>query len=242
MADKKKRVEAVKITTPRAPAVFPKLDFAAPDYGTDAYPIEGGAFSIQVRLTKDDPQVAALLAKIEKVMEVSEAEAVEKFKALPVATRKKLGMEAPKRMEFYTTEYDEQEEETGTILLKFKMKHSGTTDKGKDWKRYPQLIDARLQKLKKGTAIWGGSTVRVSGGAVPFWVAGQAAFGVSLLLEGVQVIELVSAGGRSAADMGFTEEEGGYDGSDGFTEEDTDDQNEPDGDTSGDEPEGSDDF
>ncbi|MGV1762816.1 DUF2815 domain-containing protein [Rhizobium rhizogenes] len=236
--EKSKRPEAVKITTPRAPAVYPKLDFANPDYGTEAYPIEGGAFSVQVRLVKSDPQVQALLAKLEKVMAQSEAEALEKFAALPVATRKKLG--EPKRQEFYTDVYDEEENETGEIILKFKMKHSGTTAKGKDWKRYPQLIDAKLQKLKKGTAIWGGSIVRVSGGALPYWVAGQASYGVSLQLEGVQVIELVSAGGRSASEMGFEEEEG-YDASEGFSEEDTTDDSD---DNAGDEkaPAGSDDF
>ena len=236
--EKSKRPEAVKITTPRAPAVYPKLDFANPDYGTEAYPIEGGAFSVQVRLVKSDPQVQALLAKLEKVMAQSEAEALEKFAALPVATRKKLG--EPKRQEFYTDVYDEEENETGEIILKFKMKHSGTTAKGKDWKRYPQLIDAKLQKLKKGTAIWGGSIVRVSGGALPYWVAGQASYGVSLQLEGVQVIELVSAGGRSASEMGFEEEEG-YDASEGFSEEDTSDDTD---DNAGDDkaPAGSDDF
>jgi hypothetical protein len=237
--DKQKRPEAVKLTTPRAPAVYPKLDLANPDYGTEAYPIEGGAFSCQVRLVKSDPQVQALLAKLDKVMEIAEAEAQEKFAALPVATRKKLG--DPKRQEYFTEVYDEDENETGEIILKFKMKHSGTTAKGKDWKRYPQLIDAKLQKLKKGTAIWGGSTVRISGGALPYWVAGQASFGVSLQLEGVQVIELVSAGGRSAKDMGFDEEEGGYDGSEGFSEEETSDE----GDTGSSDdkaPAGSDDF
>jgi hypothetical protein len=236
--DTQKRIEAVKITTPRAPAVFPKLDFANPDYGSDQYPIEGGAFSIQVRLVKSDPQVQALLAKLEKVMAVSEAEAIEKFKAIPIASRKKMKLEEPKRTEFYSDVYDEEENETGEIILKFKMKHSGTTKKGKDWKRYPTLIDAKLQALKKGTAIWGGSVVRVSGGAIPYWVAGQASYGVSLQLEGVQVIELVSAGGRSAKDMGFDEEEG-YESNDGFSEEET---SEDEGGTGEKAPAGSDDF
>jgi hypothetical protein len=236
--DKQKRTEAVKITTPRGPAVYPKLDPANPDYGSEQYPIEGGAFSVQVRLVESDPQVQALLAKIEKVMEVAEAEALEKFAALPVATRKKLG--EAKKQDFFTHVYDEDENETGEIILKFKMKHSGTTQKGKDWKRYPTLIDAKLQKLKKGTAIWGGSVVRVSGGALPYFVAGQGTFGVSLQLEGVQVIELVSAGGRSAKDMGFEEEEG-YESSDGFSEEETSDDA---GEAGSDEkaPAGSDDF
>lgn len=238
--DKQKRTEAVKITTPRGPAVYPKLDPANPDYGSEKYPIEGGAFSVQVRLVESDPQVQALLAKLEKVMEVSEAEAQDKFKAIPIASRKKMGLDAPKRQEFVTHVYDEEENETGEIILKFKMKHSGTTAKGKDWKRYPTLIDAKLQKLKKGTAIWGGSVVRVSGGALPYFVAGQGTFGVSLQLEGVQVIELVSAGGRSAKDMGFDEEEG-FDAGDGFSEEETKDDDA--GDSSDDRaPAGSDDF
>ena len=43
----------------------------------------------------------------------------------------------------------------------------------------------------------------------PYFVEGQAVCGVSLRIEGVQVIELVSgSGGRSADAMGFGEEEG----------------------------------
>ena len=100
MAKKPKNPNEIAFTTPRAPAVYPKLDLANPDYGTDAYPIEGGNFSCQIRVVKSDPQVKAMIAKLEKVMAASEAEAAEKFAALPVASRKKLG--APKRQEFFT--------------------------------------------------------------------------------------------------------------------------------------------
>jgi hypothetical protein len=236
---KSKNPFAIRITTPAAPAVYPKLDLANPDYGSEQYPIKGGAFSCQQRFVASDPAVAAMLAKMNKALDAFEAEAQAQFDALPVAQRKKIG--GIKRADFLTTLYDEDENETGEIIIKFKMGHSGTTKKtGKEWKRYPQLIDAKLQPIKKGVAIWGGSIVRISADIVPYFKPADGEYGLSRFLEGVQVIELVSAGGRSAKDMGFEEEEG-FDTTEGFSEEDTSDDSDSD---AGDEkaPAGSDDF
>jgi hypothetical protein len=237
---KSKNPNEIAFTTPRAPAVYPKLDLANPDYGTEEHAIEGGNFSCQIRVLKSDPAVKALLGKLEKLMEISEREAEELFAKLPVAARKKL-KDTTTRNEFVTECYDEDENETGEIILKFKMKHSGVVKKtGKAWKRYPQLIDAKLQPLKKGTQIWGGSIVKLSASAAPYFIPASGAYGVSLRLEGVQVLELVTAGGRSASSLGFEAEEG-YDADEGFQAETPEDDA---GDSSDDDktPAGSDDF
>jgi hypothetical protein len=235
---KQKNQNEIAFTTPKAPAVYPKLDLANPDFGTAEYPIEGGNFSCQIRVNKSDPAVKVMLAKLDKVMAASEEEAAEAFAALPVASRKKLG--APKRQEYFTDVFDEDENETGEIILKFKMKHSGENKKtGKAWKRYPQLIDAKLQPIKKGTAIWGGSIVKLSASAAPYFMSASGLWGASLRLEGVQVIDLVTAGGRSAASLGF-EAEDGYEGDNGFSEEETSDESDDGADEKA--PAGSDDF
>ena len=122
------------------------------------------------------------------------------------------------------------------------MGHSGIAKKtGKEWKRYPQLIDAKLQPIKKGTAIWGGSTVRISADIVPYFKPADGEYGISRFLEGVQVIELVSAGGRSAKDMGFDEEDG-YEGANDFSDESGDDDTKEDSTADQKAPAGSDDF
>jgi hypothetical protein len=238
MAKKPKNPFAIRITTPAAPAVFPKLDLANPDYGSTQYPIKGGAFSCQQRFVASDPAVAAMLKKMTAALDAFEAEAQAQFDALPVAARKKIG--GIKRADFVNIQYDEEENETGEIIIKFKMGHSGTTKAGKEWKRYPQLIDAKLQPIKKGTAIWGGSTVRISADIVPYFKPADGEYGISRFLEGVQVIELVSAGGRSAKDMGFDEEDG-YEAANDFHDESSDDEGTNDK-TEDKTPAGSDDF
>jgi hypothetical protein len=69
------------------------------------------------------------------------------------------------------------------------------------------LFDAK-KKITKDS-IWSGSKLKIAYALVPYFVEGAKTCGVSLRIEGVQIIELVSGtGGRSAAALGFGEEEG----------------------------------
>ena len=207
--------------------VFPKL--SEPDYGNKDYPKPDGEFSTKIKGDANDAEVKALIAKLEPFHSAAVAQAEEEFKALKIETRKKLGKITVNPL--FETEYDEDEEPTGNILFKFSMKYSGTFKKGpkegKVWKRVPAIFDAKGNKLpyfdKQNNpipnmpAIWGGTVGRVSfelglnkEGKPGYFVPATGAAGLSLKLQAVRIIDLVSGGQRSASDYGFDQEEEGY--------------------------------
>src|SRR5262249_1611547 len=128
-----------------------------------------------------------------------------------VAQRKKLGK--PQANALYTVVYDkETEEETDEVFFKFSMKASGLYRKGpkegQRWNRKPVIYDARGQRIVNVPAIWGGTVGKVAFEASPYFVPAPAACGLKLSLVGVQILELVTAGERSAESLGFKAEEG----------------------------------
>ena len=205
MTDKKQQKNTrIKLVSPKATFRYPKLN--EPDYGTDQYPIEGGAYSVQLVLPAEDAKV--LIDKLQPIYDEAIAEGQIKFDALPVAQRKKYGN--LKEQSFYTEEYDkETEEPTGNIIFKFKMKASGKDKKtGKPWSRKPTIFDAAGKPMVNPPSIWGGTVGKVSFEVGPYFVQGQVMAGISLSLNAVQIIELRSGGGGDAASHGFGAEEG----------------------------------
>ncbi|MGH0299332.1 hypothetical protein [Sinorhizobium meliloti] len=214
--DTKKKLP--NFTTPRGSFVYPKL--SEPDYGSKEYPKPEGEYSLKLRMSLDEAEAwlgqknkegTTLQAAYDEAM----AEGEVAFDKLAVATRKKLG--EIKKNDLYTVVYDEQTEEpTGDVEFKFSMKASGEFKQGpragKKWSRKPDLFDARGKKIGTGVNIWGGSEGKVSFAASPYFIPGTGAAGLKLMLGGVQVIELVTNGSRSADSYGFGAEEGfGYD-------------------------------
>lgn len=206
MADKKERM-----ITPVGRAIYPKLN--EPDTKFK----EEGEYTVNLALSGDDAQ-----SMIEVIEEA-------KKEALAMAKKKIKGKKKPKEADLpYFEVLDEDENETGEIAFKFKMKASGVSKKtGKRWERRPPIFDAKTNKIDpEKTMIWGGTMMKVSYTVSPYYVPALGA-GVSLRLEGVQVIELVSGGGASASDLGFGEEDGyeteasasGFDEEDGYDNE-----------------------
>ncbi len=233
---KEARKKLPNFTTPRGSFVYPKL--TEPDFGTKEYPKPEGEYSLKLRLSQDDADAwlgrknkdgVTLQDAYDEAM--SEGEAA--FDKLGVATRKKLG--EIKKNDLYTVVYDEETEEpTGDVEFKFSMKASGEFKNGpragKKWSRTPDLFDAKGKKIGKGVNIWGGSEGKVSFAASPYFIPGTGAAGLKLMLGGVQVIELVTNGSRSADSYGFDEEEGfGYDPDDYRTEDEGSDTSSEDG-------------
>lgn len=216
MADKKPK--AFKGTTPRGVFVFPALN--KPDYGNDKFPKPDGEYKVTLRYSEDEAQalIKLLEPEYEKALEAAE----EEFQKLPIGTRKKL-KEVTKN-DLYQTEYDkETEEPTGYLLFKFTMKASGISKKDKkQWTRKPSIFNAKGVALKNPPSIWGGSEGKVSFEANPYFIPGTGAAGLSLRLQAVQLIELVSEGSRSASSFGFGEEEG-YDEANEFPDGDSGD-------------------
>jgi hypothetical protein len=213
MAEKKKNPQFI---TPRGPLKWPKL--TAVDYGTKDYPNPKGSFSTKVVFQAADPAVKAFLAKLQPLYAQAMADAQEEFKKLKVETRKKLKNVTENPL--FTTLYDkETEEPTGEIEMKFSMAASGERKDKTTWFARPSLFDAKGNPilvfdrksgatLKSAPDIWSGTIAKVSFEAIPYFIPGTGAAGLSLKLKGVQIIDLVSGGQRSASSFGFEEEEG----------------------------------
>lgn len=115
-------------------------------------------------------------------------------------------------------------EETGEVVLSFKLKHKVQKKDGTTFEQYPALFDAKLKPMTD--EIGGGSTLKVSYEVVPYYTA-MAGAGLSLRVRAVQVLELKQFGGAGAGAYGFGEEDG-YEAEEsaaeknGFTSEESD--------------------
>ncbi|MBN9346635.1 MAG: hypothetical protein J0I48_10625 [Devosia sp.] len=206
MTDKKK---PPKITGPRMVFKFPKLN--EPDYGSKDYPKPDGEYSTRGVMTADDAATKEFIKQLQPLYDEALAEAEVAFKELKVETRKKLGGVKPN--DLFTTLYDQETEEpTGEIEFKFAMKASGVRKKGPKagtkWTMKPDIYDASGKLLVKAPSIWGGTVGKISFEASPYFIPGTGAAGLKLSLLGVQIIDLKSAGQRSAASHGFGAEDG----------------------------------
>lgn len=227
---KEARKALPKFTTPKVVFVYPKI--TEPDYGNKDYPKPDGEYSVKGKLTTDEVEAFADRKNkdgqtLNDLYEQAGRDASKAFAELDVKTRKafeKKGVTGPMMNPLWEVGYDkETEEETGEVTLKFTKKASGVVKKGpregKKWTSSPDVYDAKGQKMAKLPNIWGGTVGKVSFSASPYFIPGTAAAGLKLMLDGVQIIDLVSNGSRSAESHGFEEEDGyGYD-PDEFKEE-----------------------
>lgn len=198
-----------KINSPKLSAVWPKLD--KPDYGSKQFPDPDGKFKTRARGSLEAAPIQALIRKLQPLHDAAIQEAEEKFKQLKVETRKKLGSVTVNPL--YTTLYDQEtEQETGEIEFSFSRKASGTFKKGpkagQKWSHKLAVFDAAGKLMAKVPEIWSGSVIKVQFTASPYFIPGTGAAGLALNLEGVQLLELVKGGERSAKDFGFGAEEG----------------------------------
>lgn len=223
MAQSTKRPAKVRGVTPKQTFKFPKLN--EPDYGTKDYPKENGEYSVKTLAQADSPATKKFLAFLQPHFDEAISEAKRQFKELKVETRKKLGDITINPL--FTTLYDQETEEpTGEIEFKFAMTASGEIKKGpkagQKWSQKPGIVDAMGNTLAKPPAIWGGTEGLVSFELSPYFIPGNGACGLKLKLVGVQIVDLKTAGERSASSMGFGKVEGGFDGST-YEAEDEDD-------------------
>jgi len=208
MTDKKQKLPS--FTTPKGVFKWPRLNEPDTKYKAE------GLYS--VKLILDEQSAKALIAKLQPHFDAAVAEAKEKYAALPVKTRKEKEFKTNK---FFSPVYDEDtEEETGDVEFNFKMTASGVSKKtNKPWKRAPRIFDARGQVMTKAPSIWGGTVGKVAFEVMPYFNNAQCEGGLSLRLDAVQIIELVSGGGKSASAYGFGEEEGYEHDNDAFADE-----------------------
>lgn len=213
MADKPK---IASLKTPLGVAKFPKL--VEPDYGTKEYAKPEGEYSTKLVFNESDPAFIAFRERLESYMPAVEQNAQTRFAELKKPQRDKLG--EPKLNPLFTPVYDENDEPTGEVEMKFVMKASGVVKRGpregKKWSRKPQLFDAFGGDIKGDIQIWGGSELIIAfsfteGG---YFIPATGAYGLKLQLEAAQVVTLRAGGQRDAKSFGFDKQEGGFDSSD----------------------------
>tara|TARA_R100000664_G_C2756610_1_gene144562 strand:- start:1718 stop:2269 length:552 start_codon:yes stop_codon:yes gene_type:complete len=93
----------------------------------------------------------------------------------------------------YKKEVDDTGKETGNYIFKFKSKNK------------PAVFDASGKPMQD-VNVFGGSKIKVSATASPYNAAGNQ--GVTLYLNAVQVIDLVTGETGSSTSFGFAAEEG----------------------------------
>lgn len=203
----------LNLILPKAPAIFPKLN--SPDTKFDA----DGVYETKLRFVPEE-SLDGLIGKSKidlegildrlKTLRDDFAEAKREELAAGDGKQKKKAKELSVRDIGEAECDDDTGDETGNLILKVKMKASGISKKdGKKWERSPKLFDAQGKALPKNAPpIYGGSILKVAVQAVPYYAANDNEVGVTLRLEAVQVIELVSGGGRSASAYGFGAEDG----------------------------------
>lgn len=210
MADKERK-SLPKFTSPKGPFKFPKIK--EPDYGTKDYPKPEGEYSTKLVLKAASPEAKSFIKSLTPAYEEALAAAREEFKALKPETRKKL-KEITVNPLFTELLDKETEQPTGEIEFKFSMKASGEYKKGpkagQRWTRKPDVFDAKGNRIPKCPDVWGGTIGRVSFEASPYFIPATGAAGLSLKLTGIQIVELVSGGSKSAKDHGFEADEDGY--------------------------------
>lgn len=195
-----KRPQRPILQTPQGTAIWPRVN--EPD---TKFKPEG---EYNIKLALDEEDASGLLEQIEAAAQEAEAEAKEKFKAIPAPKRKGKNVEELSRS--YEPEIrgeGDAAEETGRLLFNFKSTASGVSKKtGKPWQRRIPIFDGVGQP----------TTVEVRGGFIVIcaytvqpWVNPKCEYGVKLQLEAVQIVEAKSFA-RDAGAFGFGTVAGGF--------------------------------
>ena len=183
MAEKKAKLP--RITTPRGVAVYPWLSKADTQFDTD------GVFKTSLRLDPNGDAVTSLLNGIMNVAKEHKAE-------LKLTPAKLKVYHMP-----FENEVDDDGDETGMVILKFKTKATLPDGKAKNL----TMFDGGGEKFTGGS-VWGGSEIKVNFSPAGYQKGKNV--GVCLYLNAVQVLKLVTGGGGDATDYGFGEDAEGY--------------------------------
>lgn len=190
----------IKGTTPVGKACYPHIN--KPDF---KYKEVHGEYSVKLELDGDDAQT--LKETIDKFHAVAFAAEDDSSKLVSSAKQaKKLGLEVgdPNFQENtypYSEVYDDENNVIpGRLSFKFGALGGGmrTLPNGdtKKWSRDITIVDASTKLTK--AEIWGGSLIKVAY-LSRAWCNGAIGFGVSLQLNGVQIIELKTRGVEDAS-------------------------------------------
>ena len=117
-----------------------------------------------------------------------------------------------------------KEDKDGNIVFKFVANEKIHTKNGQELKKTIPIFDGAGREVTnkiKGN-IGNGSIIAVSYQLFPYFNSSRV-FGVSLRLQGIQIIKYVPYGGHDAASMGFVKHDGAFDGSSIIADNDEED-------------------
>ena len=109
----------------------------------------------------------------------------------------------------YFPELDDDEAETGNYVFRFKLTARVKTRDGRHFDQKPRLFDAANNHMIETPQVGPGTKCRIAGVVNPWYNGGKGA-GLSLWLQGVQIIELHEKGNlmRDGEDFGFAKTPG----------------------------------
>lgn len=190
------------LNTPRGVAVFPSLNVPDTKFKPE------GEYATRLAFDPNDADVQKMVAELERRLDAAWDEHLASLK--DDAERKKF-VKMYSKAPVFTQEVDKEGDETGRILINFKMKASGVNKTTKkQWTQKPTILDARGKKMENPPDIYGGSVLRVGFETTFGPVPSSKLFYLSCRLLAVKVIELVTKGGYSADALGLGDEEEGY--------------------------------
>jgi Single-stranded DNA-binding protein, Bacteriophage T7 len=189
-----KKVTFERFVSPVGVAVFPRLN--EPDFKFEA----DGMYSVKLAL--EGPAATELINMLQARIEAAHEFYLEEVRKKRPATQE-LKLADPS----FSPEVDDKGARTGRTLFNFKRKAKVTSKSGKVYEFSPALFDSHRDPLPSDTLVYGGSRIKVSFQAPPFYVA-SLGVGVKLQLAGVQVLELKTRGELTAQQLGFEKEEG----------------------------------
>ena len=182
------------LNTPRGVAVYPALNTPDTKFKPE------GEYAVRLAFVPDAPGVTELVDELKGRLDTLWDE---HLTTLDAAKRKQFEKQYSKAPVF-TEEVDKEGDETGRILINFKMKASGKNKKtGKEWTQKPTILDAKGAKMDNPPDIFGGSVLRIGFETTAGPVPSSKLFYLSCRLLAVKVLELVSRGGYSADALVF---------------------------------------
>lgn len=196
-----------KFTSPKGEFGFP-CAIAEPDtkYRDETNPHDKGKFKGRLRLEIGSPEQV----KFQEFLEGIWAQHLEQAAKDRNVAVKKIEQKIESDHIPWAVETDKEGEETGFMVYRFNLaayNYNKKTEQGRP--QSPKVFDSMGRVLTPRPPVGPGSEGRF-GGTVACYSKGK--IGMSLRMEGVQVLKLVEASGQAetATDFGFGEEAGGF--------------------------------
>jgi hypothetical protein len=197
MAAKKSKLP--RLTSPKGVAKYPWLSSPDTQFNSD------GVYKVSLLIDREEAR--ELCEVLDKA--AGEALAEAKSNAKSPAIAKQITMAPP-----YHVVTDDEGEETGQIEFRYKMNALVKFKDGTIKAMKPFIFDAFGKQMPVCPNVYGGSILKVNFSPAPYYAASNKSAGVSLRMNAVQIVELVSGQGGSATGFGFAKEDDGFDSND----------------------------